>query len=100
MLPAQVDPKVAVEVAEKLGGANVQTLLAFLFVGSCLMAAFLAWLLWRSWQAHLAEVRACAADRSDLLAKKIEAENSLAKAIDGSAQVTRAALDALKAARP
>lgn len=56
--------------------------------------------LWRALHeakaAHLAEVKACNAQMLDLTIKKIEADNSLAKALEGLEKVVDTALEALR----
>jgi hypothetical protein len=70
-------------------------------VGSVVLAlgAVCAYL-WRSLtaarDAHLAEVKACAAQTLDITIKKIESDNKLADALEGVERVVEAALAAIK----
>lgn len=70
-------------------------------IGSVVIAlgaglVILAIMLYRSWQAHLAEVKSCGEKNADMLTKNIEAQNRTADALDGNSQVMKAALEALK----
>lgn len=70
-------------------------------VGSVVIALGLVCVyLWRSLtdarSAHLAEVKACAAQTLDITIKKIESDNKLADALEGVERVVEAALAAIK----
>jgi hypothetical protein len=70
-------------------------------VGSVVIALGLCVIyLWRqltdSRAAHLAEVKACAAQTLDIAMKKIESDNNLARALEGVEKIVETALDALK----
>lgn len=47
-------------------------------------------------EAHLAEVRACAAQTLDIATKKIESDNKLATALEGLEKVVEAALAVMR----
>ena len=91
-----MDPAQAIDVAKDLGSGSPQMILAFVAVGATGAAAILGRMLYRSWQAHLAEVKACSAERTDLLTRNIEAQNRQTTAMEGLEQVVRAALDVVK----
>lgn len=70
-------------------------------VGSVVIAlAVICVMLWRSREAshaaHLAEVRACAAQTLEITLKKIESDNKLADALEGVERIVETALNALK----
>jgi hypothetical protein len=47
-------------------------------------------------EAHLAELRACAAQTLDIATRKIESDNKLATALEGLEKIVEAALAALR----
>lgn len=66
-------------------------------VGAVVVAlSLICWQLWKkltkTQEAHLAEVRACAASSLDLAMKKIESDNKLASALEGLERVVEAAM--------
>ncbi|HZP98271.1 MAG TPA: hypothetical protein VFB13_01955 [Reyranella sp.] len=61
------------------------TLLGSVVIALLLAVGVLAIMLYRSWNAHLAEVRACSAEKMDMI-----------RALDGFKEVMKAALEALK----
>jgi hypothetical protein len=82
-------------------GAIIAPWAQFGIVGSVTLALGVAVIyLWRSLheakEAHLAEVRACAAQMLDVTIRKIESDNRLADALEGVEKVVEAALAAMR----
>jgi hypothetical protein len=82
-------------------GAIIAPWLQLGIAGSVTIALAVAVIyLWRSWveakEAHLAEVKACAAQMLDMTIRKIESDNKLADALEGVEKVVEAALAAMR----
>lgn len=82
---AQVDAGQAISVAKDLGAASPQQILSYFAVGATLAAAALGVMLYRSWQAHLAEVKSCSSEKQQMM-----------EAILDFKEVVKAALDVVK----
>lgn len=89
----QIDPGKAIEAADKLAVGNAQTILAYVAVFSVLGGvAAVVWL----GRKLFTEVKSCSAERREELLKAADSYNNLARAIEGSTQATRAALEAAR----
>lgn len=93
----QIDPAKAIEAADKLGSGSPQAILAYVAVTAVVGLGSAAWWGIRNW---VAEIKSCSLERREELLKNSESNTNLAKAIEGTNQINRAMLDALRAAKP
>ena len=79
----------AIETAKLLGTGSAQIVLAVFAVGLAIVCVWLG-------RALFAEIKACSAQLLAITEKKIESDNRLSDAIEGSIRVTEAALNAMR----
>jgi hypothetical protein len=91
MVLAQIDPTAAVIAPWMQLGVVGSVVIALGVVCAYLWRSLIA-----SRDAHLAEVKACAAQTLEITVKKIESDNKLADALEGVERVVEAALAAIK----
>ncbi len=92
-----MDPTQAISAAEKLASGSAQTILAYVAVAATVGLGGVSWWAIRNW---IAEIKSCSVERREELLRKSESDGKLAAAIEGTNQINRAMIDALKAAKP